>query len=159
LFASIKAICYLLQLLELTSKLSHMTIPNFRFKFFVGVFASLFAIGASCLFFDSYAPLWVLLIVVPIALIGLVDVLQKKQAIRRNYPLLGRLRYLMETLRPAIQQYFVESDLNGRPFSRRKRSLVYQRAKKSKRNGSFWNTSRCIRRRVRMDDSFVLSFR
>ncbi len=127
----------MLQLLELTSKLSHMTIPNFRFKFFVGVFASLFAIGASCLFFDSFAPLWVLLIVVPIAFIGLVDVLQKKQAIRRNYPLLGRLRYLMETLRPAIQQYFVESDLNGRPFSRRKRSLVYQRAKKVKETVPF----------------------
>ena len=36
----------------------------------------------------------------------------------------------MEWLRPKIQQYFVESDIDGRPFNRTERSLIYQRAKK-----------------------------
>ena len=36
----------------------------------------------------------------------------------------------MEDLRPKVYQYFIESDLNGRPFNRLKRSIVYQRAKK-----------------------------
>jgi glutamate synthase domain-containing protein 2 len=42
----------------------------------------------------------------------------------------GRLRYLAEDLRPKVYQYFVESDTNGKPFSRLNRSLIYQRAKK-----------------------------
>lgn len=48
----------------------------------------------------------------------------------RNFPIIGRGRYWMEDLRPKMYQYFIESDLNGRPFSRVLRSLVYQRAKR-----------------------------
>jgi glutamate synthase domain-containing protein 2 len=62
--------------------------------------------------------------------IGLNDILQKPQTIRRNYPLLGRLRYVMEELRPKIYQYFIESDIDGTPINRTKRSVVYQRAKR-----------------------------
>ncbi|MDX5481746.1 MAG: hypothetical protein LPK07_08690 [Hymenobacteraceae bacterium] len=47
----------------------------------------------------------------------------------RNYPLLGYLRYFPESIRPELWQYFFEFDLDGRPFSRRQRSIVYQRAK------------------------------
>lgn len=36
---------------------------------------------------------------------------------------------MMESIRPEIQQYFVESDVDGRPISREFRSLVYQRSK------------------------------
>jgi glutamate synthase domain-containing protein 2 len=39
------------------------------------------------------------------------------------------LRYLFESIRPEIQQYFVESDSSGRPFSRELRSVIYQRSK------------------------------
>ena len=98
----------------------------------MGIFVALLALATSVYLLDTITPLLLLLLIVPVFIIGLLDVLQKKQAIRRNYPVIGRLRYVMETLRPAIQQYFVESDLNGRPFSRRKRSLVYQRAKQVK---------------------------
>ena len=47
----------------------------------------------------------------------------------RNYPLIGHLRYLFEFIRPEIRQYFIESDHEAYPFSRQRRSLVYQRAK------------------------------
>jgi len=54
---------------------------------------------------------------------------QSKHSIRRLYPVLGHFRYLLESVRPEIQQYFVESNTDGTPISREFRSLVYQRAK------------------------------
>ena len=47
----------------------------------------------------------------------------------RNYPVLGHMRFLLEALRPEIQQYFIEPNFDGRPFDRDVRSLVYERAK------------------------------
>ncbi len=60
---------------------------------------------------------------------GYYDMIQKKHTIRRIFPLFGRLRYVMEELRPKIYQYFIESDIDGRPINRIDRSTVYQRAK------------------------------
>ncbi len=74
--------------------------------------------------------LWLLLLVVPLIVLGIQDMLQTKQSIRRTFPLFGRGRYMMEWLRPKIYQYFVESDIDGRPFNRTERSIIYQRAKK-----------------------------
>jgi len=69
-------------------------------------------------------------IVGPLVYMGVADMVQKRQAIRRNFPLVGRLRYFFEDLRPKIQQYFVESDTDGAPINRNERSVIYQRAKK-----------------------------
>ncbi len=74
--------------------------------------------------------LWLLVLIVPIIGMGIADLIQDKHAIRKNFPVLGRLRYFMEELRPKLYQYFVESDTNGAPFNRLQRSLVYQRSKK-----------------------------
>src|SRR3546814_4460814 len=54
--------------------------------------------------------LWSFIVVVPLIVMGVLDMVQTKQAIRRNFPLFGRLRYLFESIRPEIQQYFVERD-------------------------------------------------
>lgn len=62
--------------------------------------------------------------------IGLRDLLQKKHTLWRNFPVLGRLRWLMEAMRPKLYQYFVESDTDGRPINRIDRSTIYQRSKK-----------------------------
>ena len=70
-----------------------------------------------------------LAILLPLFFVGIADMIQKKQAIRRNFPLLGHFRYLFEEVRPEIQQYFIESNSDGMPFSREARSVVYQRAK------------------------------
>src|SRR5690606_6879799 len=61
--------------------------------------------------------------------LGYYDIFQKRHTIMRNYPVLGRLRYVLEELRPKMYQYFIESDIDGRPFNRVDRSTVYQRAK------------------------------
>jgi glutamate synthase domain-containing protein 2 len=65
----------------------------------------------------------------PIIVLGAIDCLQTKQTLRRNFPLAAHLRYLMELLRPEINQYFIESNKDGVPFDRERRSIVYQRAK------------------------------
>ncbi len=65
-----------------------------------------------------------------LSLVGLVDITQTKQAIRRNYPILAHFRFFFEYIRPEMRQYFIESDHEAAPFSRAARSLVYQRAKR-----------------------------
>ncbi|MCM4169543.1 Isopentenyl-diphosphate delta-isomerase [Arenibacter antarcticus] len=74
--------------------------------------------------------LWILLIVGPLVVMGIFDIVQKKHTIRRNFPLIGRFRYMLESIRPEIMQYFVETDTQGRPLNRILRSLIYRRAKK-----------------------------
>ena len=61
--------------------------------------------------------------------VGLDDMAQHGSSIRRNFPFLGNLRYLLESLRPEIRQYFVEGDTEGAPFDRSHRSIAYQRSK------------------------------
>ena len=73
--------------------------------------------------------LWAFLVIGPLILLGLSDVLQRRHTLLRIYPVIGHGRYLLEEFRPEIQQYFVETNIDGRPFSREFRSLIYQRAK------------------------------
>ncbi|NYT35462.1 FMN-binding glutamate synthase family protein [Allopusillimonas soli] len=62
--------------------------------------------------------------------VGVMDLRQTRHAIRRNYPVIGNLRFLFEYIRPEMRQYFFEDDTTSQPFSRVDRSLVYQRAKR-----------------------------
>ena len=64
-----------------------------------------------------------------LTVVGVIDVTQKRQAIRRNYPVLAHLRFFLEFIRPEIRQYLLEDDTEPVPFSRVQRSIVYQRAK------------------------------
>jgi glutamate synthase domain-containing protein 2 len=75
----------------------------------------------------------------PLSFLGIVayDTFQNKHTLRRNYPLIGRLRRLFESIRPELRQYFIEGELDGKPFNRRQRSIVYQRAKNEKQTISF----------------------
>jgi glutamate synthase domain-containing protein 2 len=74
--------------------------------------------------------LFLFILVGPLIYMGVADMIQTRQSLKRNFPLLGRLRYVFEDLRPKIQQYFVESDTDGAPINRNERSVIYQRAKK-----------------------------
>ncbi len=78
----------------------------------------------------NFKGIYLLLILLPLVGMGLYDMFQSKKSIRRNFPLVGRLRYLLESIGPEIRQYFIETDLDGKPFNRLERSLVYQRSKK-----------------------------
>ena len=72
---------------------------------------------------------WSMIVFGPFIIMGYYDIFQKKHAIKRNFPVVGELRFLLESIRPEIMQYFVETDTEGAPFNRLMRSLVYQRAK------------------------------
>lgn len=80
---------------------------------------------------------WLLLIPFPLLIIALYHSFQTSHAILRNYPLVGYFRYFFESIRPELRQYFWESDTDGRPFNRRQRSLVYQRAKNQRETVAF----------------------
>ena len=54
--------------------------------------------------------------------IGIWDLLQSKHSVRRNYPILANIRFMLEKIRPEIRQYFLESETDGTP-------VAYQRAK------------------------------
>ncbi|WP_188625200.1 FMN-binding glutamate synthase family protein [Pedobacter quisquiliarum] len=90
-----------------------------------------FLVTATVMISLAWPPFfWAFIFVGPFVLLGIYDLYQPKHSIVRNYPVFGRLRYFAEDLRPKVYQYFVESDTNGKPFSRLSRSLIYQRAKK-----------------------------
>ena len=61
--------------------------------------------------------------------IGIYNLVQTRHSILRNYPLIGLMRFFLESIRKEMRQYFIESDTDGTPFSRNKRAIVYQRAK------------------------------
>ncbi len=72
---------------------------------------------------------WLFVILLPVIFLGIYDIRQRKRTVLRLYPVIGRFRYMLEYVRPEIQQYFIETDTNGMPISREFRTLVYQRAK------------------------------
>ena len=64
-----------------------------------------------------------------IAVVYVLDRVQKKHAIRRNFPVIGRFRYWFEHLGEFFRQYFFALDREEMPFNRAERSWVYRAAK------------------------------
>ncbi|HEY1485999.1 MAG TPA: FMN-binding glutamate synthase family protein [Micromonosporaceae bacterium] len=76
--------------------------------------------------------LWWLIAVVVFAglvLLGLYDLIQRRHSILRSFPIVGHARFLLEKIRPEIQQYFIERNYDGRPYDRDTRTVIYERAK------------------------------
>ena len=72
---------------------------------------------------------WLALVFMLLVGLGFRDTRQTRHSVLRNYPVIGHFRFLLEFIRPEMRQYFIEGDNEAAPFSRRQRSLVYQRAK------------------------------
>ena len=70
----------------------------------------------------------------------IVDVTQTSQAVRRNYPVIGRFRYLFEHLGEFFRQYFFAMDREELPFNRAQRSWVYRAAKDIDNTVAFGST-------------------
>ncbi len=70
----------------------------------------------------------------------IADVTQTRQAIRRNYPVIGRFRYLFEKQGEFFRQYFFAMDREEMPFNRAERSWVYRAAKDVERTVAFGST-------------------
>jgi hypothetical protein len=95
------------------------------------VLAAVAVAGASCVVLAAWDVrwLWPLVVIGPALAVGVWDVVQGEHAVRRNHPIVGHFRYLLEDLGPEMHQYFVESNTDGEPFDRDQRSKAYQRAK------------------------------
>lgn len=103
-----------------------------RYYFYVALVVFFLIISTGYLILPkSYYPIHdvVTAILLIISFIGIRDVTQSRHTIRKNFPVLGRFRYIFESIRPEINQYFIESNTDGRPFNRNERSIIYQRAK------------------------------
>ncbi len=93
--------------------------------FAIVVLLTIFCIPLAVL----YPSAWLAVLVgVILTTLGLIDLRQPFSAVRRNYPLIGRIRFLAEDLRPFVRQYFVEDDDAEVPFSHAQRSVVYRRS-------------------------------
>lgn len=92
-------------------------------------------ISTLLLIMSSYAVLnhhltpWAITPWLGLVLVGILDLSQKKHAVRHNYPIIGNMRYLLEGIRPELRQYFLENDHEEVPFSRAQRTMVYRRAR------------------------------
>lgn len=75
-----------------------------------------------------------------VVIMYLVDKTQTAQTIRRNYPVVGRFRYLFEHLGEFFRQYFFAMDREELPFNRAERSWVYRAAKEVDTTVAFGST-------------------
>lgn len=80
------------------------------------------------------------LFMLALVVVYIMDVTQRKQAILRNYPVIGHFRYLFETLGKFFRQYFFAMDREELPFNRAERSWVYRAAKNHDNTSAFGST-------------------
>lgn len=92
----------------------------------LGLFTVVACVAAAI---GSIAWLALAALIAALLMLAIFDVLQRRHSILRNYPVIGHMRFLMEFIRPEMQQYFVERDFDGRPFPRETRAIIYERAK------------------------------
>jgi len=84
-------------------------------------------------------------------LVVLYDVVQKKHAILRNFPIIGHFRYWLEAVGPELRQYIVTSNNEERPFSRDQRRWVYASAKKENNYFGFGTDEK-----VELEPNFII---
>ncbi|CUA82722.1 FMN-binding glutamate synthase family protein [Pseudidiomarina woesei] len=87
--------------------------------------------------------LFILVLIIGVIAIGVMYVVDKHQTrhtIRRNFPVIGRFRYLFEHLGEFFRQYFYAMDREEMPFNRAQRSWVYRAAKNADRTLAFGST-------------------
>ncbi|SGY83631.1 Glutamate synthase, putative [Moritella viscosa] len=92
---------------------------------------------------DIMTGLFILLLfggIISVIYMYIVDKRQTKQAIRHNYPVIGRFRYLFEKQGEFFRQYFFAQDREEMPFNRAERSWVYRAAKNVDRTLAFGST-------------------
>ncbi len=112
----------------------HVLLLPLQPRFIIFTLVVLIAAALGLEFFYGFRSLFIeipLVVFIALALVGTVDVFQKRHAVLRNYPLSAHIRFILEEIRPEIRQYFLESEKDGTPFSRDKRAIVYQRAKRA----------------------------
>ena len=75
-----------------------------------------------------------------VAVLFVIDINQTKDAVRRNYPVVGRFRYLFNTLGEFFRQYFFAMDREEMPFNRAQREWIYKSSKGHDNTVAFGST-------------------
>ncbi|MGI9419178.1 MAG: FMN-binding glutamate synthase family protein [Geminicoccaceae bacterium] len=83
-------------------------------------------------------------VVLAIVVLYIIDRTQTKNTVRRNYPVIGRLRNLFEHLGEFFRQYFFAMDREELPFNRAQRNWAY-RASKNEDNTTAFGSTRDLR--------------
>ncbi len=108
-----------------------------RYKI-LAIFIALAVVFEVLLYIWETPLLWLFSILSIVCLVVVIyDINQTKHTLLRNFPLIGRLRWVFEHERSKIQQYFIEHDTNGTPYDREKRSNIYQKSKGEKNTTPF----------------------
>ncbi len=81
------------------------------------------------MFWDGAVWQWLAVLSGALTIFGVVDLMQTRNTLRRNFPISAHIRTFFEYFRPMLRQYVVESDMEEVPFSHMQREIVYQRAK------------------------------
>ncbi len=102
-----------------------------------GIILALCVLTLIASFVGNPAWLFAFCVLFPLAWIGVFDVTQESHSLLRNYPVIGSMRWVFEALRPYLRQYIVEDDLEGHPYNRNQRSLIYARAKSQEDRQTF----------------------
>ena len=79
-------------------------------------------------------------LVLAVIVMYIQDKTQRKKTILRNYPVIGRFRYLFEHLGEFFRQYFFAMDREELPFNRAQRAWVYKAAKGNSTTAAFGST-------------------
>ncbi len=92
--------------------------------------------------FFSNITWWVWLLII-LVIIAIRDIIQTKHTIQHNFPLIGHIRYLFESIGPEIRQYFVANNREELPFNRIERGWIYA-SSKNENNYEGFGTDRDI---------------
>ncbi len=80
------------------------------------------------------------LALIAVAVMFIIDITQNQDAVRRNYPVIGRFRKIFSELGEFFRQYFFAMDREEMPFNRAERDWVYRAAKGESNTVAFGST-------------------
>ena len=98
------------------------------------------AVIAFTYYLAAFLFIALIVLAIRVVIMYVVDVTQSQHTIRRNYPVIGRFRYLFERLGEFFRQYLFALDREELPFNRAQRSWVYRAAKNKDTTVGFGST-------------------
>ena len=87
-----------------------------------------------------------------LVIVAIHDIVQKRHAVIRNFPIIGHFRYWLEAVGPELRQYIVTGNDEERPFSRDQRRWVYASSKKENNYFGFGTDNDLDRAHLRRRD-------
>ena len=73
---------------------------------------------------------WWAYILIFLAIVAIRDIIQRKHTISHNFPIVGHIRYMLESIGAEMRQYFIANNREELPFNRTERSWIYASSKK-----------------------------